>query len=161
VIGDNVGYAIGRFGGRRLIARLGVPRNRLERVQCFFRRYGGALVVVARFFEVFRQLNGVGAGLLSMRWWPFLACNAVGAGLWVGVWGVGVYTLGHHVESVLRVARQSGPVICCAPPRVEAQPGFRGRCAQASRFLEDGDRLVRDLQHADLAADPVCTTARG
>jgi membrane protein DedA with SNARE-associated domain len=98
VLGDNLGYVIGRFGGRRLIARAGVKPSHLRRVQTFFRRYGGAVVVVARFFEVFRQLNGIVAGIVVMRWWLFLACNALGAALWVGVWGIGAYAFGHRFK---------------------------------------------------------------
>lgn len=102
VIGDNLGYAIGRFGGRRLIARygryVGIRERHLEHAEGFFRRYGGAVVVFARFLEVLRQLNGVVAGAAGMPWWNFLAFNAAGAALWVGLWGYGVYRLGEHAD---------------------------------------------------------------
>jgi|SRR5438874_3028000 membrane protein DedA with SNARE-associated domain len=109
VLGDNFGYAIGCFGGRRLVVRAGVDPAHLEWVERFFRRYGGVVVVVARFFDVLRQLNGVVAGIASMPWWLFFACNALGAALWVGVWGLGAYMLGHHLEPVLRIFRWVGP----------------------------------------------------
>jgi membrane protein DedA with SNARE-associated domain len=105
VLGDNIGFAIGHFGGRRLIvrhgARVGITESRLAAVEAFFRRYGGAVVLVARFFALLRQLNGIVAGSVGMSWWRFLAYNAVGAALWVSAWGFSVYyfgqTLGHAV----------------------------------------------------------------
>jgi len=98
VTGDNIGYAIGRFGGRRLVLRYGryvlITEERLQRAEGFFRRYGGAVVLMARFFAVLRQLNGVVAGTAKMNWRRFLAYNMLGAALWVGFWGMLFYELG-------------------------------------------------------------------
>jgi membrane protein DedA with SNARE-associated domain len=98
VTGDNIGYAIGRFGGRHLLLRYGpyvlLSQRRLDYAEAFFRRRGGVVVVVARFFAVLRQLNGIVAGMAKMPWWQFLPYNAVGAALWVGVWGTLFYLLG-------------------------------------------------------------------
>lgn len=105
VIGDNIGFAIGHFGGRRLVLRkgryIGVSESHLQKVERFFGRWGGGLVILARFVDVLRQLNGVVAGIGGMSWWRFLLFNAIGAALWVGTWGVGVYYLGGHMEQVL------------------------------------------------------------
>jgi membrane protein DedA with SNARE-associated domain len=102
VAGDNIGYAIGRFGGRALVARYGhyvlISQKRLESAEVFFRRYGGAVVVVARFFEVLRQFNGLVAGIVEMGWWRFLPYNAFGAALWVSFWGMLFYHLGENVS---------------------------------------------------------------
>jgi membrane protein DedA with SNARE-associated domain len=115
VIGDNIGYAIGHFGGRRLVLRhgryVGVHAGHLERVEHFFARYGGGIVVAARFFEVLRQLNGVIAGTAGMPWWRFLGFNAAGAALWVGLWGMGVFYLGRHMEQVFGVFKRFEPFI--------------------------------------------------
>lgn len=115
VIGDNIGYAIGHFGGRRLVLHhgryVGVRADHLERVEHFFARYGGGIVVAARFFEVLRQLNGVIAGTVDMPWWRFFAFNATGAALWVGLWGMGVYYLGRHMEQVLAVFKRFEPYV--------------------------------------------------
>jgi membrane protein DedA with SNARE-associated domain len=98
VTGDNIGYAIGRFGGRRLVQRYGpyllISERRLEYAEAFFRRRGGVIVVAARFFAVLRQLNGLIAGIARMPWWQFLPYNAIGAALWVGFWGTLFYQLG-------------------------------------------------------------------
>jgi membrane protein DedA with SNARE-associated domain len=106
VLGDNVGYAIGHFGGRRLIERVGkyvfITPARLDRAEDFFNRHGGKLVVVARFVEGLRQANGLVAGTIHMHWLKFLACNALGAALWVGLWTTLGYIAGDHVETISR-----------------------------------------------------------
>src|SRR5699024_4572902 len=70
VVGDNIGYAIGRYGGRRLVvrygARWGLTDQRLARVEHFFARFGSAIVIVARFVVGLRQLNGIVAGIGRM-----------------------------------------------------------------------------------------------
>jgi membrane protein DedA with SNARE-associated domain len=112
VLGDNIGYAIGRFGGRRLITRygrrVGVTAARLDRVEGFFRHYGGWIVIVARFFELLRQLNGVVAGSVGMSWWRFFSYNALGGALWVSAWGIGVYTIGERLGALAPWIRRLG-----------------------------------------------------
>lgn len=100
ILGDNVGYWIGRWGGTRLLTKLGVKPSHLSYAEQFFQRYGGGVVVVARFFIILRQLNGIVAGSMKMPWWEFLAFNILGATLWVGFWGGGTYWLGHHFEQI-------------------------------------------------------------
>ena len=98
VTGDNIGYAIGRFGGRRLVFRYGrylfITEERLNKAEEFFRKYGGAVVIMARFIALLRQLNGIVAGTAKMSWHRFLAYNMLGAALWVGFWGMLFYELG-------------------------------------------------------------------
>jgi membrane protein DedA with SNARE-associated domain len=110
VLGDNIGFAIGHFGGRALVvrygARIGITERRLASVEGFFHRFGGQVVLVARFFAVVRQLNGIVAGTAGMGWWRFLAYNAAGAVLWVGAWGFGVYYFGQSLAHI--VARLHG-----------------------------------------------------
>ena len=90
VIGDNVGFAIGHFGGRTLALRWGryvfLTGERLDKADGFFARHGSWIVTVARFIEGLRQANGIAAGITGMRWLRFLAFNALGAALWVGIW---------------------------------------------------------------------------
>lgn len=118
VLGDNIGYALGRFGGRRLVLRfggaVGVREAHLTRVERFFARYGGAVVVVARFFALLRQLNGIVAGLGAMAWWRFVVYNALGAALWVGVWGLGVYVAGQHMAGTLALFKDEEPYVVIA-----------------------------------------------
>jgi membrane protein DedA with SNARE-associated domain len=90
VLGDNIGFAIGHFGGRRLILRYGryifLTPDRIDRATGFFHRHGGWIIIVARFVEGLRQANGVIAGISGIHWTKFLAFNAIGAALWVAVW---------------------------------------------------------------------------
>ena len=104
VLGDNVGYVIGRKGGRELVERFGkylfVTPHRLDRAEAFFSKHGGKIVVIARFVEGLRQLNGIIAGTVEMPWRRFVLCNALGAAMWVAVWtGLG-YLAGNHVETI-------------------------------------------------------------
>jgi len=105
VAGDNVGYAIGRFGGRELVERYGkwvfLTGNRLDRAEKFFTKHGGKIVTIARFVEGLRQLNGIIAGTMEMHWLRFLAFNALGAALWVSVWTALGYAAGDNVETVV------------------------------------------------------------
>ncbi len=104
VAGDNVGFAIGHFGGRRLVLRfgryIGLTERRLDRAEGFFARHGGKIVVVARFVEGLRQVNGIAAGVAGMRWRRFLAFNALGAALWVGTWSAVGYLAGGHLTAI-------------------------------------------------------------
>jgi len=104
VAGDNIGYAIGRFGGRALVERLGryvfLTKARLDKAEGFFARHGGKIIVVARFIEVLRQANGIIVGISGMRWLKFLACNALGAALWVGTWVSVGYFAGQHITAI-------------------------------------------------------------
>jgi membrane protein DedA with SNARE-associated domain len=104
VIGDNIGYAIGYFGGRALVLRFGkyvhLTSERLDKAERFFDRYGGVVVAGARFVEGLRQANGIVAGTIRMHWLKFLAFNALGAALWAGVWTSVGYLAGGHITVI-------------------------------------------------------------
>lgn len=104
VAGDNVGYLIGRTGGRALVHRWGryvlLTPERFHRAEEFFTRHGGAIVTVARFVEGLRQANGIIAGTSGMRWRRFLAFNMLGAALWVGLWATLAYAAGTHITTL-------------------------------------------------------------
>lgn len=118
LLGDNVGYAIGRFGGRRLVLRFGryvlITDRRLGRAEKFFESRGAIVVVVARFIEILRQLNGIIAGVAGMRWWRFLGYNAVGAALWVGFWSILFFHLGKRGERIAFLLRGYEPLAAAA-----------------------------------------------
>ncbi len=108
-LGNSMGYWIGRRGGRALLRRFRVDERHLRRIERGFARYGGGLIVIARFFDGLRQLNGIAAGILEMPWWIFTLFNVVGAALWVGCWGLGVYYLDEHLHAILAVVRRLNP----------------------------------------------------
>jgi membrane protein DedA with SNARE-associated domain len=105
VLGDNVGYWIGVRGGRRAVHRFGkyifITPARLERAEKFFARRGNRIVLVARFIDGLRQLNGVIAGITAMPWRTFLIYNTIGAALWVGWWCTVAYLLGTHLVEII------------------------------------------------------------
>lgn len=99
-LGNSLGYLLGRWGGRPLLARFKVRGDRLARLEEKFRRYGGGVLLVARFFDGLRQVNGIVAGMLAMNWKIFMAFNVLGAMLWTGVWGLGTYFLDREIKTV-------------------------------------------------------------
>jgi membrane protein DedA with SNARE-associated domain len=104
VLGDNIGFAIGHFGGRRLVERYGryvfITPERLDKATVFFERHGGKIIIVARFVEGLRQANGIVAGTTGMHWARFLLFNAIGAALWVAVWTSVGYFSGSHINTI-------------------------------------------------------------
>ncbi|MFH9982403.1 DedA family protein [Streptomyces sp. NPDC017179] len=104
VVGDNIGYLVGHFGGRPFVHRWGryifLTPERFAAAERFFGRHGGKIVVVARFIEGLRQANGIIAGTTGMHWLRFLAFNALGAALWVGLWVSLAYAAGTHIDTV-------------------------------------------------------------
>ncbi|MFI5683209.1 DedA family protein [Streptomyces sp. NPDC051636] len=104
VLGDNVGYLIGRSGGRAFVHRWGryvfLTPKRFRAAEEFFTRHGGKIVTIARFVEGLRQANGIIAGTTGMPWRRFLAFNALGAALWVGLWATLAYFAGAHIGEI-------------------------------------------------------------
>ncbi len=124
IVGDNVGFAIGRYGGRPFVLRfgrrIGVTDARLEKVERFFVRYGAGVVTIARFLDVLRQLDGIVAGISGMPWWRFFAYDALGTALWVGVWGGGAYLLGEHLAVARALFHRYQPYLIAAALLVAA-----------------------------------------
>lgn len=118
LLGDNIGFAIGHFGGRRLAERYGryvfLTPERLDRATVFFDRHGGKIIIVARFIEGLRQANGIIAGTSGMRWTRFLSFNAIGAALWVLVWTSIGYLSGSHIDTIYRDASRYSAYLAIA-----------------------------------------------
>lgn len=102
--GDNIGYAIGHYGGRPLVLRFGrrvfLTEERLAAAERFFAARGNIVVPIARFVDGLRQVNGIVAGLAQMPWWRFLGYNALGAAAWVGLWVLVGYAAGDHIGAI-------------------------------------------------------------
>ncbi|HYX88762.1 MAG TPA: DedA family protein [Gaiellaceae bacterium] len=99
IIGDNLGYWVGRTGGRRLLERWGPLKRWSDRVlpwsERFFRRHGSKTVFLGRFFAVLRVTAAWMAGVSRMAWWKFLAWNAAGGICWALLVGLLAYYFGH------------------------------------------------------------------
>ena len=108
ILGDNVGFWIGREGGYRLLRRYGryirLDERKLKLGQYLFLKHGGKVVFFGRFIAVLRAWAAFLAGTNRMRWVPFLFFNALGGIVWATLFGLGGYFLGNNVH------RLTGPV---------------------------------------------------
>jgi membrane protein DedA with SNARE-associated domain len=115
VIGDNLGYLIGRKLGRTTVlrygAKVGLTDERFRGIESTYIRYGYVTVVFARFFSVLRQLNGILAGILGMSWWRFALFDAVGAALWVMVWVFAPAYFSEHLTVIIALAHHTKVVV--------------------------------------------------
>jgi membrane protein DedA with SNARE-associated domain len=102
IVGDNIGFSIGRYGGARLLLRYGdkvrLDRARLKVGVWVFRRHGGAIVFFGRFVSVLRTYAAFLAGTNRMRWPRFLVFNAAGGIIWATIYGVAYYVLGNSLK---------------------------------------------------------------
>jgi membrane protein DedA with SNARE-associated domain len=98
IVGDNVGYWLGREFGYPLLLRfgryVGLTETRIKLGQYLFLRHGGKVVFFGRFIAVLRVLAAFLAGVNRMEWKRFLVANAAGGVLWSLVYGLGAYLFG-------------------------------------------------------------------
>jgi membrane-associated protein len=103
IIGQTVGYEIGRAAGPRLFSRedsLFFKRSHLQRAHDFYEKHGGITIVLARFMPIVRTFVPVVAGAARMRYRAFQLFNLVGGVLWVcGMLMIG-YSLGRYVPGI-------------------------------------------------------------
>lgn len=151
VLGDNLGYLIGRWYGRPVIvargARVGITHDRMEHAERLIARWGPALVVIARFIILLRQLNGLAAGTAGMPWGRFLAANILGAALWVGVWTTLVYRFGADIGHLLPTLwrHMSGLTAILVPIAIAVTLLAWWRLARRARRK----RLARDAERSE------------
>jgi membrane-associated protein len=105
-VGGELGYAMGRHGGRPLIERyrdiFSIRAETVERGDRLFEKYGVVTIVLARFLFGMRVLASLLAGALHMPWRKFFLCNLLGATVWVStICGVG-YLFGGQLGRLLR-----------------------------------------------------------
>ena len=98
MLGDNLGYLIGRKGGFSLIRRFGkyvrVDERKLMSGSYLFQRHGGKAVFAGRFVAILRMWAAFLAGTYRMPWRRFMAANAAGAIVWASLYGAGGYYFG-------------------------------------------------------------------
>ena len=104
VVGAEIGYLIGRFAGRELILRYGryvmIKPHHLDRAEAIVDRYGGIVVVIARFIVGLREAIGIIAGITQMRWLTFTVFNVIGAAIWVATWVTIGDVAGDHINTI-------------------------------------------------------------
>lgn len=113
IIGDNIGFCIGRYGGRRLVDRL----SHITHVEAglvwgerFFALHGGKAVVIARWTAGLRIFGAWIAGMSGMRWRTFLVWNTVGGITWACTLTAVGYTFGESLERVEQVLGVGGAI---------------------------------------------------
>ncbi|HEY1773341.1 MAG TPA: DedA family protein [Gammaproteobacteria bacterium] len=114
-LGGMIGYWIGRRGGHALILRFGrlikIGEPELLRLEASFERYGMWFVLVARFFEVLRQIQGIVAGAVEMSFRRFFLANLAGGILWSLTWGLGSWKLGRQIHSYDDLTDKAGLIV--------------------------------------------------
>lgn len=110
-LGDNLGFAIGHYGGRPLLERyqhiFRVPSRVLAKGERLFQRFGALTIFFARFVFGMRVIAGPLAGVLRMPWREFVIFNLMGAVLWVTVISSVGYLFGQHWDLLLRYIRRA------------------------------------------------------
>ena len=109
-LGDNLGFALGYYGGRPLLGRyqsiFRVRASKLEQGERLFARYGAVTVFFARFVFGMRIVAGPMAGVLRMPWRRFLLFNFLGAAVWVTVISGAGYMFGQHWHRLERAIKK-------------------------------------------------------
>ncbi|MEA2351438.1 MAG: hypothetical protein QOG86_2379 [Thermoleophilaceae bacterium] len=112
IVGDNVGFWLGRKGGRRLLELPGPlqehRRRLIERGERIFARHGGKTVFFGRWFSGLRIASAWLAGVNRMPWPTFLVYNALGGAAWAVSVGMLSYWAGHSADNVLKTVGLGG-----------------------------------------------------
>lgn len=136
LVGALAGWALGRYGGRTLLARHGrllhLPPERLDRAEAWFERFGAAGVLLGRITPLVRSFVSIPAGVFEMPLAPYTALTLVGSAIWAFAlagagWAAGTgYGAVHHdwryveVAVVLAVVALAGVLVArrrSSPPR--------------------------------------------
>jgi membrane protein DedA with SNARE-associated domain len=105
IVGDSIGYFIGRKAGRGLFERLGrrfhhFSEERIVKAEKYFHKYGVWTVFFGRFVALLRIFAGPMAGMLRMHYPRFLAANAAGGIAWSTTIGVVAYKIGDNADKI-------------------------------------------------------------
>jgi membrane protein DedA with SNARE-associated domain len=115
ILGDNVGYLIGRTGGRRLLERPGFMEHHrrmiLVKGEPFFAKHGPKAVFLGRWVAGLRIAAAWLAGISHMRWRTFLFWNALGGIFWATVTGLCAYYLGSKAEEIFKLIGLGGVAV--------------------------------------------------
>jgi len=105
IVGDNIGYWLGREGGRRLLTRWKFLERHAGRTlppaERFFEKHGAKTVFFGRFIAVLRVATAWIAGISGMPWWRFFLWNAAGGIAWAVAISVLAYTAGQAVADAI------------------------------------------------------------
>lgn len=152
IVGDNVGFLLGRRGGRWLLERPGPLRahreHLLERGERFFARHGSKAVFLARFVTGVRVTAAWMAGVNRMPWMTFLAWNALGGISWAIAVGVLGYLLGATAERFVRSTGVVGLAVVAAAVAIAGASWLLKRRRQATSAVAARDAEPRTSRGA-------------
>jgi membrane protein DedA with SNARE-associated domain len=118
IVGDNIGYWLGREFGYRLLLRYGpllrINTPRIKLGQYLFFRHGGKVVFFGRFIAILRAIAALLAGTNHMPWWRFLFFNATGGIVWAAGFGMAAYRAGESVVRLKTEIAVAGLVLAAA-----------------------------------------------
>jgi membrane protein DedA with SNARE-associated domain len=114
IMGSQIGFCLGRWGGRALLRRLPLATERMAMIEAQHARWGHWLVLTAPFIDGVRQLAALTAGMLGMRWWLFTATNLVAAILWAAAWIGATLLVEEHVGAILPFLHTAKPWLLLA-----------------------------------------------
>ena len=104
IVGDNIGFAIGHWGGYALLRRYGpkihLDETKLKVGRLIFDRQGAKVVFFGRFVSILRTYAAFLAGTNRMAYWRFFLFNAAGGIIWSGIYACGFYFLGSALSKV-------------------------------------------------------------
>ena len=104
IVGDNIGFGIGHWGGYRLLRRYGskvrLDEAKLKVGRLVFDRHGGKVVFFGRFISILRTYAAFLAGSNRMSYWRFFIFNATGGIVWSGIYALGFYYAGGALKSL-------------------------------------------------------------
>ena len=104
IVGDNIGYSVGRHGGWPLLKRhghrVGIDERRLKLGRYLFLTHGGKVVFFGRFISILRTYAAALAGANHMPFRRFFSFNASGGLIWAAVYGLGYYFAAHLLKEL-------------------------------------------------------------
>jgi membrane protein DedA with SNARE-associated domain len=162
IIGDSIGYAIGRKGGRPLLAWLGgkFPKHfgeaNIAMAERSFEKWGMWAVFFGRFVALLRIFAGPLAGVLRMPYWKFAIANVFGGILWAGGTTAVIYSVGVVAEAWLKRFSWLGLVLAVLVG-LTSMLILKNRAKKAAAASEA--RTAADTAPAAPAPEPVAATA--
>jgi membrane-associated protein len=131
ILGDQLGYAIGRRSGDALSFQYRFVRDNLQRASDFFSEHGGKAIVLARFVPVVRTFAPILAGAARMPYLRFTLTNIAGGTFWVVSITLGGYFIGAQVPIVMDYIDTLLVIMILASPIVWASAWAWGRTRKA------------------------------
>jgi membrane-associated protein len=157
IVGDQIGYWIGRGAGVSLYKRKETfffRRSHLERARAFYEKYGGKTVILARFVPIVRTFCPPVAGAAGMPYSRYVAYDIFGGILWVGSMILGGYWLGRSIPDVGKKIRYVIAVVVVVSLLPAVISILRERREAKNRDTKSAGAIGRDMKSGDTTVKP-------